>query len=155
MREKLKKSSGEKVNIELELGEEYVNHLTEKASKYGISLSQLLISTIIHAHPVELKQRVTKENGDPRVKEVLGHFYQAHIEKTGLKPIIDAKVGMLAKKLLQTYDKEKVVSWIDEFFKGNDFADRAGRTFGVFYSQVGKLASVSKPKSLFEMLEAS
>lgn len=52
------------------------------------------------------------------------------------------KVGAQIKRLLATYDAAQVCAMIDLFFASTDeFIVRAGRDFGVFYSQINKLAA--------------
>ena len=75
---------------------------------------------------------------------MINHFSLAYEKYAGAKWHVDyGKIGMLVKKLLVTYQTgERVCELIDKFFAqpDGDFLGRAGRDFGVFYSQVNRLA---------------
>jgi hypothetical protein len=86
---------------------------------------------------------VERSKPDGRVKVVVDYYAKKFLAKTGDPWHVNGgKVGSLIKKLLSTYGSaEAVVERIDEFFDlpDRDFVGRAGRDFGVFYSQINKL----------------
>lgn len=76
---------------------------------------------------------------------IIAHFKKRFEAYAGSPWHVDGgKVGSLVKNLLVTYKTDnRVCELIDKFFDmpTEDFLDKAGRDFGVFYSQVNKLAA--------------
>ena len=94
----------------------------------------------------------------PGVKDFLEKFSLKHREITGTPVLIDwGKDGMLAKKILGTFTQERAESLMEAFFRStDDFIISAGRSFGVFYSQINKLSSGAqnvKAKDPFAFLD--
>lgn len=88
-----------------------------------------------------------KRETDPHIRVVLDYFHETHLRTKGLKPILDSKAAALSKKILNAYGLDKTKSLIDDFFDTEDeFIQEAGFSFGVFYSQVQKLATRTNAK---------
>lgn len=83
------------------------------------------------------------ESGKPpgTTKELLTHFQERHLETTGSPVLVSwEKDGAQAKRIVTTYGLDKAIALVNQFFKlEDDFIAGAGRSFGVFVSQVNKL----------------
>ena len=75
------------------------------------------------------------------VKRSIDLFYQLHKEKTGHIYVVNGqKDGAIVKRLLGSLSEEELRGRMAAFFESEDtFIERAGRTIGVFASQVNKL----------------
>jgi len=87
-----------------------------------------------------------KTDISPDVKIFIDYAFETFKNKTGEKMLIDGKKdGTLVKKLLETYNLEKLKEFWDMFMQIDDpFIRQAGRSIGVFKTQINKLIS-SKP----------
>ena len=77
---------------------------------------------------------------DPRIKVLIDYFFNKHLELLEKKVHIDGgKDGKTMQTLLKTFNEQELKDRIDWFitFK-DDFVDNAGRTIGVFKSQINK-----------------
>lgn len=79
---------------------------------------------------------------------VIVHFKTRYEAYAGVKWHVDGgKVGSLVKSLLVTFETpERLCDLIDKFFDqpADDFIADAGRDFGIFYSQVNRLAAATE-----------
>lgn len=77
---------------------------------------------------------------DPRVKTFINWWYDEFKARFQAPYNVTAKDAALVKRLLGTYPLEKLKELSEQFFESDDpFIVRAGRTIGVFSSQVNKL----------------
>ncbi|MBI4524803.1 MAG: helix-turn-helix domain-containing protein [Deltaproteobacteria bacterium] len=92
------------------------------------------------------KERASRPRGkssDPMVKEILSHFleaYRRYVEKP--YHVARGKDERLINDLLRTFSAEELKDYVVRFFELDDqWVEKAGRTVGVFHSQINKLAS--------------
>lgn len=72
-------------------------------------------------------------------RQLLTYFDTAHKDATGHRALIaGAKHGMMLARVWRLYGDD-TYRLMDLFFAGNDFADEAGYSVGVFVSQVPRL----------------
>jgi len=86
------------------------------------------------------------ENGkppDPDVKNFIDYAFQTFENVFHEKMLVDGKKdGALVKKLLSTYGIDRLKGLWDVFMRSNDpFICQAGRSIGVFKTQINKLVS--------------
>lgn len=76
-------------------------------------------------------------------KKFIDHAFQTFQRKHGEKMLIDgAKDGAIVKRLLGSYDFEKLCSLWDAFLSSDDaFTRQAGYSIGIFKTQINKLLS--------------
>ena len=84
-----------------------------------------------------------KKHIDPRVTKFFGFWNKKFFDQTGDKYTFNgAKEGSLIKKMLAVDTFPRLEELIEDFWDLDDsFVDQAGRTIGVFYSQLNKLKS--------------
>ncbi len=97
--------------------------------------------------PKNKKTNTLSAKADTRIKTLIDYYFQAHIKtQNGEKVHIDGgKDGMLFKDLLKTFTEQEIkdrIDWFmlfkDDFIDGTDLKAGAGRSVGVFKSQIAK-----------------
>lgn len=86
---------------------------------------------------------------DPRIKVFIDYAFQSFKDLTGKSLCIDGgKDGQIIKKLLGTYGLDSLKGLWDSFLLSTDpFIEQAGRSIGVFKSQINKLLFTGKDGS--------
>ena len=95
-----------------------------------------------------IKDNNTMSEKNPDIKIFIDYAYQTFKNKYDAPMMINGKKdGSLVKKLLQQFDIEKIKAlWNKFLLSEDDFILNAGKSIGVFYSQINKLISGCKAR---------
>ena len=109
--------------------------------KGNLSLSSSLSSSKIQKNIKHIGD--AKKNTSPDVKFFIDYAFEAFQNKYAQKMLVDGgKDGAIVKKLLKTYGLERLKGLWDVFIQSHDpFICQAGRSIGVFKTQINKLIS--------------
>lgn len=83
---------------------------------------------------------------DPQIKEFIDYAFETFKNRFGEALCVDGgKDGAIVKKLLKTYGLDRLKGLWDVFMQSTDpFIEQAGRSIGVFKSQINKLLLIGE-----------
>lgn len=84
----------------------------------------------------------TSKKTNPDVKKAIDYFRETYQKKHGVEYLVSwGKDGAVMTRLLEIHSVKEVNNLIDRFMNdGDEFVEKAGRTIGIFLTQVNKLA---------------
>lgn len=80
--------------------------------------------------------------------EVMDHFHNLHLQKTGIKPLITGAEGKLVKTLLQSQNKDNIIDKLSLYYSNEYWFNKDGRDFKQFYAHYNEIIEPLKNTGL-------
>lgn len=107
------------MKLEIEIGDSYLEHLTQKAGKYGIKVEQLILSTLIQTHPLpEEKKRKARVDLVPmQTKDREAEFLAKQKENPAYKHLNVLEEFQKCRTWCETnrqqFSPARVINWLN------------------------------------------
>ena len=90
----------------------------------------------------ETLSATSKKKPNPDVKKTIDYFRAAYQKRHGVEYLVSwGKDGAVMTRLLEIHSVAEVNNFIERFMTdGDEFVEKAGRTIGIFSTQINKLA---------------